>query len=108
MKKSFLILVLTGLTGCSGNLDSRNGTWDCGSSQITIFDNEVSIEFIAQDKTVKEVGRLNSHNDIGFALDWDKGNKFWTGTSKAVFSSSKVLLNKLDVFGTKQLSCNKR
>lgn len=107
MKNSFLILVLA-LTGCSDNLDSRNGTWDCGSSQITIFDNEVSIAFLDQDKTVKEVGRLNSHNDLGFALNWDKGNKFWTGKSQAVFGSSNALLNKLEVFGTKQLSCNKR
>lgn len=96
------------LSGCSSNLDGKNGQWDCGSSQVTIVDNEVSIEFIDLDKTVKEVGQLSSHNDLGFALTWNGQNKFWTGTSKAVFSSSKVLLNKLDVFGTKQLSCRKR
>ena len=107
MKKIFMMFVLV-LSGCSSNLDGKNGKWDCGSSQLTIIDNEVSIEFIDQDKTVKEVGRLNSHNDIGFALNWDKGNKFWTGTSQAVFGSSNALLNKLEVFGTKQLSCTKR
>jgi hypothetical protein len=107
MKKSVLMFVLV-LSGCSSNLDGKNGQWDCGSSQVTIIDNEVSIEFIDQDKTVREVGQLSPHHELGFALAWNSQNKFWTGTSQAVFSSSKVLLNKLDVLGTKHLSCRKR
>lgn len=105
--KTFLIFVFF-LAGCSTKLDGKNGLWDCGSTQLTIFDSEVTAAFIDQDKTIKEVGRLRPHNDLGFALDWDLQNKFWTGTSQAVFSSSKVLPDKLVVLGTKQLSCTKR
>lgn len=106
MKTFFIFVIL--LAGCSGKLDGKNGQWDCGSVQLTIIDSEVTATFIDQDKTIKEAGLLRPHNDLGFALGWNLQNKFWTGTSQAVFSSSKVLPDKLVVLGTKQLSCTKR
>lgn len=95
------------LTACNVNIDSRNGNWDCGNSQIFIKNDLIEIAFTHQGKKITEKGSLQPHNDIGYALKWDKSNTNFQGTSKAVFESSKILANRLHVSESVILECRK-